>query len=89
MNLVPVKSPPKAWLEAIKAVVRCDLLKIPHHGSNRIPRSLPLAFSPAPQYAISTYESKTSRTFNIEGRQVGSPIESLLRPPGNIGTNFI
>ncbi|OLS12552.1 MAG: hypothetical protein RBG13Loki_3801, partial [Promethearchaeota archaeon CR_4] len=41
----------------MRRLVRCDLLKVPHHGSAHVPPEIFQALRPLPQYAVSTYKS--------------------------------
>ena len=76
-NLAPGEPGSPAWVQAMRRVVQCDLLKVPHHGSTHVPLEIFQVFRRPPQYAVSTYKGGLCKYLE-SGRQIGSPWEELV-----------
>ncbi len=63
----------------MQRLIRCDLLKIPHHGSMHIPTPLLDAFKALPQNAVTPYMGAVGRNFDENGRDLKNPFESKVR----------
>ncbi len=74
-----------AWDIAASEILQCDLLKVPHHGKER----LTFPFRPLPQYAVCTRFKTDLRKLNSNGRDLSVNFEVFVRKAGESDAGLV